>query len=244
MKPIIGINCSLYISEEDKKKKVRINSDYYNAIKSAGGIPILIPILENQQDIRRVLEIVDGVLLIGGHDIDPKFYGQKKHKNTKLLLKDRNIFDMQLAKLAISINKPILAICLGVQLLNVVSGGTLIQDIPTMINTEIKHSFGNIGKFAHTVKITKGTLLHKILESDEIKVNSSHHQSIKDVGNGFRINAISPDGIIEGIENNKKNFLLGVQWHPETICKYKHHFALFQALVNAAKSYMVSTKKN
>jgi len=238
MKPIIGMNCALFISEEDKKKKTRIGADYYDAIKSAGGVPILIPILENQQDIRRVLEIVDGVLFIGGHDIDPKFYRQKKHKNMKLLLKDRNIFDMQLAKLAISMNKPILAICLGVQLLNVVSGGTLIQDIPTMINTEIKHSFGNIGKFAHTVKITKGTLLHKILKSDEIKVNSSHHQSIKDVGKGFRINAISPDGIIEGIENNKKNFLLGVQWHPETICKYKHHFALFQALVNAAKNSM------
>jgi len=241
MKPIIGLNCDLFISEEDKVKKSRISSNYYNAVKDAGGIPVLIPILEKKEDMKQVLETVDGIIFIGGRDINPKFYGQKKHKNTNLLVRERNIFDLEMAKLAISMDKPTLAICLGTQVLNVASGGTLIQDIPTMVKTEIKHSFGKIRKLAHTIKITRGTLLYKILKSDEIKVNSSHHQSIKDVGKDFKINAVASDGIIEGIENEKKSFVLGVQWHPETIYKYKHHFLLFQALVNAAKNHRKCT---
>jgi len=243
MKPLIGLNCSLLVLEDGKTKISRIGSNYYNAVKSAGGIPILIPVLDNKEDMKRVLRTIDGMIFIGGYDIDPKFYRQKKHKKTKLLLKERNIFDLEMARLSINMNKPTLAICLGVQILNVASGGTLIQDIPSMIKTEINHSPGKIKKLAHTVRISKGTLLHHIVKRDEIKVNTSHHQSIKDVGKDFKINAVSPDGVIEGIENNQKNFLLGVQWHPETICKYKHHLALFQALVKAAKKYMLTTKK-
>lgn len=194
---------------------------------------VLIPFDKRQID--KIANLVDGMLFIGGDDIDPKYFGQKKdEKNIDLESDEKVEFDMALIKKLMKQNKPILGICLGAQELNVAFGGDIIQDIPSkIIDSKVKHSGITAKQLAHSVKIDKNSLLYRILGKEEVLVNSGHHQAIDRVADKFVATAIAPDGVVEAIEcKDCNNFVLGVQWHPEFLVS-KDDEKIFQAFCDS-----------
>ena len=195
---------------------------------------VLVP-FNNKKQINKIANLLDGMLFVGGDDIDPKYYGQKLSEKTIELESDDKVeFDMALIKKLIKQNKPVLGICLGNQELNVAFGGSLIQDIPSkLVNSEVKHSGITAKQTAHDVKIDKGSLLYKILGKETISVNSAHHQAIDRVADKFVATAVAPDGVIEAIEcKDCGNFVLGLQWHPEFLVG-KNDKKILQAFCDA-----------
>ncbi|MEO5905073.1 MAG: gamma-glutamyl-gamma-aminobutyrate hydrolase family protein [Gemmatimonadaceae bacterium] len=197
--------------------RVRLNSTYLIALESAGLVPIIIPPLASPDQARSILERVDGVLLTGGEDVDPALYGQDQSKKCGAPNRARDETEIALALGARDLNKPLLAICRGPQLLNVAFGGTLIQDIPSEIPGALNHNADDDrGGRVHHVSIQPGSLTARSIGATDVSVNSLHHQSVKDVAPGFRVTATSPDGIVEAIEWDGADWwALAVQWHPE-----------------------------
>ncbi|MDI6732833.1 MAG: gamma-glutamyl-gamma-aminobutyrate hydrolase family protein [Planctomycetota bacterium] len=227
-KPVIAINANL----TNDKKYNRLATDYTRAILKAGGILFIIPPFSNHSEklLEHILEKADGLLLSGGNDISPEVYGENHfpHK-IKEIPKIKQRFDIELTRLALKKNLPVLAICYGHQLLNVVLGGSLFQDINTQIKGAQRHK-----RSEHTVYLCEGTLLVDIIRKKTIRVNSTHHQCIKTLGKGLMINALAQDGIIEGVEifpPRKNAFCIGVQWHPERILHKKEQLRLFQEFI-------------
>ncbi len=218
------------------RQRFCINRSYVQAVIEAGGIPVLLAGGGDSAGIRQQLELLDGLLLTGGMDHDPKLYGSKKHPKTDTLHSIRQEYEIEIAKLAMKTDFPILGVCLGCQTLNIVNGGTLIQDIPSQVKTNIAHSQKE-GRSAqtHDVHIEKNSRLFRILKKGKIKTNSFHHQALGKVGKKFKIVGRASDNIIEAIEYQNNRFVLGVQWHPEELTGYETHRALFKALVNEAK---------
>ncbi len=191
---------------------------YCDAIAEAGGIPIPLP--HNTDLIPDFSSLIDGLVISGGgFDIDPALYGVAEKHPTVTINSRRTAFEWQLAQEFYKLDKPILGICGGMQLLNVMMGGTLIQHIPDEAPSNLNHKQEKPRSEAgHTITITEGTLFHRLigdLARKDVSVNSIHHQAIKNVANGLRVNALAPDGIIEGIEAINHPFCIGVQWHPE-----------------------------
>jgi len=235
MKPIIAVNCDYRWEKTQPHSFVYRN--YCDAIIMGGGIPVLLPVLKDKEDVVSVLKKVDGLLLTGGDDISPELYGETRHKTTVCIHPDKEASDIAILKIALQINIPILAICYGMQLINVVYGGSLIQDIPSECDTFLNHKEAIREKQKHVVAIEKNTLLHKIAGEEHIEVNSTHHQAIKRVGDGLIVSARAADGIIEAIERKDSPFLLGVQWHPENLSDSSlHKKALFREFICACKN--------
>ena len=223
MKPLIGITpCS------------RVD-DYVESVRRAGGEPV---VLSNDDDPAAVLARVQGILLTGGLDVDPALYGEAPHPSTEPA-PGRDRFEIPLAREAVARDVPLFAICRGVQVLNVAAGGTLIQDLPSTVTTDINHSV-DVPKdhLAHEVRVTPGTALMAALTSTDgagrCRVNSRHHQSVGTIAPSFVVAATSHDGVIEGIERPGAAFCVGVQWHPENFWKTGQFAGLFGALVAAA----------
>ena len=210
--------------------------DYVESVKRAGGEP---RILSNSDDPERVVREVDGVLLTGGLDVDPARYGETPHPTTEAA-PDRDRFEIPLSRAAIAGDLPIFAICRGVQVLNVAAGGTLVQDIPSAVTTDLNHSIdAPKNHLAHRVHVRPGTRLAEALggaaDPETCDVNSRHHQSVAMVAPAFVASAVSPDGVVEAIERPGAAFCLGVQWHPENFWKTGEFAPLFSAFVDAAK---------
>ena len=234
MKPIIGINCDY---EEERKQPYSFTyRDYCEAIIAAGGIPFLLPIINDKNDVEFSLKKIDGLLLTGGNDVPPQRYGEERHERTVCVHPDKDISDFTLVETSIQTKKPILAICYGTQLVNVALGGSLIQDIPSEVKTPIIHKDSKNEHYTHTITIEKNSLLYQIIGTDCIKADSTHHQAIKRLGNGLKDTAHTEDGIIEAVEWKDYPFLVGVQWHPERMIDAPHHLALFKALIKASKT--------
>jgi len=217
LKPIIGITCSY----DWNKGYFRLNRAYVTAIERAGGVPIILPSI-SPDNIREIVGIVDGVLLSGGVDIDPHLYGEKPIHKMGKIDPDRDLFEIELTKEVLRRELPLLAICRGIQVLNVAAGGTLYQDIESQVKGSIKHKWHTPSGLdappsypTHIVKIKAGSMLHKIFGKQELRVNSFHHQAVKDVGKKFIATAWAEDEVIEAIEYTGSSFILGVQWHPE-----------------------------
>lgn len=192
-----------------------LRENYCSAVIAAGGLPILLP--HEPERAADYLGLIQGLVVTGGaFDVDPALFGAAA-KHATVTTKDRRTqFEFAITKGAVAANKPVLGICGGQQLLNVVLGGTLIQHIPDEIPNALAHEQPNPRtEPGHTVAIARGSLLHKITQSDELAVNSAHHQAVKDVAPGMVIDATAPDGVIEGIEDPRRRFCIGVQWHPE-----------------------------
>jgi len=234
MKPIIGINCDY--EEKGKQPYSFTNRDYSEAIIAAGGIPFLLPVINDKNDVEFLLKKIDGLLLTGGNDVPPQRYDEEKHEKTVCVHPDKDISDIALVGTAIQTKKPILAICYGTQLVNVVLGGSLIQDIPSEVKTPIIHKDSKNERYTHTITIEKNSLLYQIIGADCIETNSTHRQAIKRLGNGLKDTAHTEDGIIEALEWRDYPFLVGVQWHPERMADSPHHLALFKALIKASKT--------
>lgn len=196
-----------------------LNYTYIEAVEKSGGIPIVIPNLNNTDSIGRILERIDGIIFTGGEDISPLLFNEEPTRQTTQISYKRDKMEMELFKLAYEKRIPILGICRGIQLINVALGGDLYQDINTQIDNSHGHmSSYDIGGGYHSLKIYKDTHLFNVFKEEKIVVNSQHHQSVRSLGRDLRVNSISPDGVIEGIESSQdKNFLLGVQFHPEAM---------------------------
>jgi putative glutamine amidotransferase len=221
-----------------KHEYLWIKRDLTSAVTKAGGVPFVIPLCETFKEATDVVKNIDGLIISGGYfDINPSIYGEKRKNGSLVTKNERTTSEMHLLKAAIKQKKPILGICGGQQLINVYFGGTLCQDIlkenRSAKNHEQKTHFT---KPSHIAIVAADTQLFRIIKTKEMKVNSTHHQSVKKLGKGLIVSAVSPDGIIEAIEKPGDNLLLGVQWHPEFLTGMKEHLALFKALVKSANS--------
>ncbi len=192
-----------------------LRENYCSAVAAAGGLPILLP--HEPEQAQAYLGLIGGLIVTGGaFDVDPALFGAAS-RHASVVTKDRRTrFEFAITRGALKADKPVLGICGGQQLLNVVLGGTLIQHIPDEVPNALKHEQPNPRtEPGHKVAIAPGSLLHRITQSDELAVNSAHHQAVKDVAPGMVIDATAPDGVIEGIEDPRQRFCIGVQWHPE-----------------------------
>jgi putative glutamine amidotransferase len=219
-KPLIALTLDAETSGGYSKMPwYALRQNYCDAIVAAGGIPFPVP--HHPELVEDYARLADGFVFTGGaFDIDPSLYGVNQRHETVITKQQRTTFEWRLLQLAHAQEKPILGICGGMQLLNVVMGGTLIQHIPDEISNCLPHEQVNPrNEPGHDIEVYEDTLLHRLVSADmverKIPVNTAHHQAIKSLAIGFRINSIAPDGVIEGIEHLNHPFCLGVQWHPE-----------------------------
>lgn len=210
-KPWIGIPTRLHAPSET----IGQIRHYLDAVIDAGGIPLLIPTVESPDVVRDYLEQADGILLPGSPtDIDPMHYGSEPHPKLGTLYPERDSTDFALLKHADNANLPVLGICFGVQSLNVFRGGTLVQDIPSIVPQGISPAVIH-DESRHAIRLSADGVLASLAVSTEVEVNSFHHQSIERPGKNLRIAATAPDGVIEAVEDTTGRFVVGVQWHPE-----------------------------
>lgn len=230
MQPIIGITAG-YSNSEEK----HFLTDYYiQVIENLGGVPVILPSVEISM-VEAIYEQVDGVIFSGGGDIDPGYFGQSPLRGIKEITPNRDRFELYLAKKALNGSKPVLGICRGMQILNIAAGGNLHQDIRGITNQEHDQQAPKWVPY-HEVQLAENTMLLEIIGKKKIKVNSFHHQAVKDLGQGFVKAAWSEDNITEAIVNTGKNkLIIGVQWHPECSWdKDKNSRALFEFLIYTA----------
>ena len=230
---LIGVTPSL-----TEKGNITLNQDYVDAVFRAGALPVLLPLTQDEKTMREMLCRVDGLLLTGGADVGPDMYGEEKLPCCGDVTPARDRFEFPLCRMALEMDKPILAICRGHQVLSCVLGGTLYQDVAEQFSPELKHPQYDIPRDkAHGMTVEEGSLLHKITGLTEFTVNSRHHQAVKTPGKGLKVIAHAPDGLIEGVELPGKRFVLGVQWHPEALGdRYEEAQALFNAFVGACEA--------
>jgi putative glutamine amidotransferase len=201
-----------------------MGSKYIEVLAALGAVPWLIPLLRDDTETLRCLyERLDGLFLTGGVDVDPANYHEPRHERCGVTDPDRDWTELTLIRWAVADHKPVLGVCRGIQILNVAAGGTLYQDLTAQRPHALKHDYfapgGNPTRdyLAHEIRPVPGSRLAAVLGSEEVPVNSMHHQGIKDLAPGLAPTAFAPDGLIEGVEGRNGRFLLGVQWHPEEL---------------------------
>lgn len=234
-KPLIGISTGYSASENTAS----VRYTYVDAVINAGGIPVLIPLAKDSLTAAEAIERIDGLILSGGEDVHPFFYGEEPAGALGGVNVARDKSDMWLLQSAAKLGKAVLSICRGEQLTNVTFGGTLYQDIPSQYPNRpaVQHNqhFGG-AEPVHHVNVVKGSHLYEIMQQEQLAVNSFHHQAIKDVAPDFKVVATASDGVVEAIEGFPKYNVLGVQWHPEYFAQQgeKQWVRLFEDLVQRA----------
>ena len=233
MKPIIGIT-----PDVDFDDKHFLRNTYVQAIIRAGGLPFIIPV-GIEEDVKQVVGMLDGLLLSGGNDINPMLFNEEPHTHLGEVSPSRDSCELELAREMLAADKPILGICRGLQILNVAVGGTVYQDLHQQNEGPLlQHAQKAPNTHAsHFVQLTKGSMLEEIAGSERIQVNSYHHQSLKDVPPVFNVSGVASDGIVEAIERVDKQFVLGVQWHPELLATKGDAVSLgiFERFIGACK---------
>lgn len=245
-KPIIGITCNFDTKDEvgvvshmglAGQKWHFIADNYVASVEAAGGIPVLIPICGDLENAKLLVERMDGVLISGGHDVNPEEYGERVKGYCGELMLPRDRQDIDLTRYLLEeTDKPVLGICRGTQIINVAAGGTLYQDLKIQGGFE-HHSceMYPMNAAVHSVTIKNGSKLSGIYQNDQVCVNSFHHQGVKDVADGYMASAVSEDGVTEGIERIGERFVLGVQWHPEMMYDSEEQQKVFRAFVEACR---------
>jgi len=237
--PIIGISGTMMKDNNDMfegYEKSYVMDDYVQAVLRAGAVPIVLPIIDSSEQINEYAKLIDGLILTGGHDVNPLIYGEEPDVKVTEILPKRDFLDYELIKYTTELDKPILAICRGMQILNTYHGGTLYQDNSYCKTFHIKHmQVHNPDVATHTIKIEPNSVLESVLGNHAV-VNSFHHQSVKGLAEGFRITAESKDGIVEAIERNSEQWCVGVQFHPEILShKDDKMQALFNVFIGATR---------
>ncbi|MBA3670510.1 MAG: gamma-glutamyl-gamma-aminobutyrate hydrolase family protein [Gemmatimonadaceae bacterium] len=245
-RPIIGIPTQTLqslggVSAEIPPSWV-MSQRYILTLTAAGAIPWMIPLVD-EETLRGIFDALDGVFLPGGADIDPASYGSGSKALCDKTDPERDRVEIALARWAIQDHKPVLGVCRGMQLINVAAGGTLYQDIAQQRTGSIKHDYFPFNgqsyardHLAHTVEVSPSSRLATLFGAGELRVNSMHHQGVRELGTGLRETAVAPDGLIEGIEATDGGYVFAVQWHPETLTESNDQMrALFSDFISAAR---------
>jgi putative glutamine amidotransferase len=235
--PLIGVSTSITVGASPERAYV--NSAYLHAVQQAGGVPVALPPQLSSASMRQLAGDLQGLLLTGGGDMDPALFGETPHATLYDVAPARDTLETSVLHVALDRGLPVLAVCRGLQVLNVALGGSLHQDVGTDPGTQLAHSQKEPrDQPTHKVKLTPGCRLAATLGADELEVNSMHHQAIKRLGRGLTAVAWAPDQIVEGAEiGNPSRFVLGVQWHPEELVGHSEPARrLFAALVAAART--------
>lgn len=241
MQPLIGITGTRFSSMHElpgpKLLGISLSDDYAQGVEQAGGIPMVIPMLENAESIAKLAQRLDGLVLAGGEDVDPLLYGEQPRTGLGVINPERDRLEQALIGEMLAMKKPILGICRGLQILNAVLDGTLYQDLEKQWNGSILHAQrARRSHLSHQIRIQPGTKLHRILHSqEELQCNSFHHQAVKDLAPGLIACAWDEEGLIEAAEHPDYAFVVGVQWHPENLWRTMPvYLELFKGLVEAS----------
>ena len=233
MRPVVGVT----LGDGDEPGVHAMREDYIRSVEQSGAVPVVLPPVA-PGDAPALLDRLDGILLSGGVDVDPVLYGQAPHPSLGRVNRRRDDFELELTREALRRDVPILAICRGHQVLNVATGGTLVQDIASTLGGSVKHEGpGPRCRPAHRIEVTASSLLRQILGQDAVPVNSIHHQGVDRVGRDLVVSARCPeDGVIEGLEMPGRRFVVAVQWHPESFWNRPDSFqSLFDAHAEACR---------
>lgn len=237
--PIIGITTY----NRSEAGEFSLQAAYVDAVQRAGGIPILLP--PNQLDPSRIFDVVDGLILSGGGDINPNLYGGDSHPQVYSINAERDEFELALAKLALKADIPVLGICRGMQMLNVASGGNLVIHVPDIYGLNVNHRLDNPRQpIEHSINIEPTSRLAEILGTTTTTVISWHHQSVQNVAEGWRGVAYAGDGVVEAIECEYHPWMLAVQWHPEMSPRGSIQSRIFQNFVQTAAAHFRSYRKS
>ena len=241
--PLIGITCEAVSNRKDfADYDLLCDHRYAAAVTEAGGHPVLLPIAHRRSLLNRYLEGIDGLVIVGGDDLDPSWYGEKPKRRTKVAFLPRSEFEANLYKAGVHRRLPILGICYGMQLINVIEGGTLFQHLkPPKKGPIVDHEGKKNG--SHQVHVLPGTRLSKVLGAGSKKVATEHHQGIRTLASSFTPAAVAADGIVEAMERPTMPRVFAVQWHPERRLKSQTTKRLFKAFVKACSRYKKSKAK-
>jgi len=243
--PVIGITADLAPAQRNENGAQReathfLPHRYCRAVANAGGVALILPAVNSKAALKRLFDLVDGLLISGGDfDIHPSFYGEKPIAGLGTIKQERTEFELDLAAAALKRDLPVLGLCGGEQAINVVLGGTLYQDISTQLpqagNHQQSHKKATGG---HRILVHQRTRLREILRRRSVEVNTTHHQAVKQTGKGLIVNATAEDGLIEGIESERHSFVLGLQWHPEVLAaRHEHQRRIFNSFIRACAAH-------
>jgi putative glutamine amidotransferase len=244
-RPFIGVNADFLNATKHYPGQVRLNVGYLDALVAAGGMPVVLSPVGKEVDLDPFLDRLDGFVLTGGLDLDPRRQGWPGHHALHLLTERRDLSDRRLVRLLLERQLPLLGIGLGMQQINVALGGTLSLHLPEDLPRGLPHYDPSGGPHRHAVLLEPGTRLEEIYGPGEIRVNSSHHQAVRQVAPGLRVGALAPDGVSEAVEAADANwYCVGVQWHPESDTSSALDMQLFesflQACVRQAQSFQLA----
>lgn len=233
-KPVIGLNADFVEAKGEKEAFSYVWAGYYESILRAGGIPVILPPMQDENNLRQILNTLDGIVLTGGGDLDSRRDGYVLHSTVRPMPVRREEFDRMLMRIVAEIKLPVLAIGAGMQLLNVTMGGSLFFHIPIDLPKAMPHFDRHSPVHRHTLDVMPGTIMEKVYGDSEIRVCSRHHMAVNEVAPGFVISAKSPDGVIEAIESEMEDwFAIGTQFHPESACATALDMRIFEEFVEA-----------
>jgi putative glutamine amidotransferase len=216
-KPLIGVNGDFRSAKRDTPAFTFISAGYYDSLTKAGAVPVILPPLREEEDLARVLDTLDGVVLAGGADLDPRFDGFMLHPSVRVLDRRREEFDRMLVRMVAERRMPIFGIGCGMQLLNISQGGNLFLHIPEDLPKALPHADATDPNHRHALVVEMGSIMERVFGEGEIRVNSMHHMAVDEVAPGFAVTARCPDGVIEAIESTMDDwFAIGTQFHPES----------------------------
>lgn len=231
MKPIVGV-MPLW---DDEKDSIWMLPGYLDGINEAGGLPIVFPFTQDEQELEQLVGICDGFLFTGGHDVSPELYNEQPMWENVITCPKRDKMESIVLHMALDKDKPVLGICRGIQFINVFLGGSLYQDLPAQHPSETDHHQAPpYDKPIHEVNVLEGTPLQTCLGADTLDVNSCHHQAVKTLASAWKAMAFSPDGLVEAAYMPDRRFVWAVQWHPEFSRKTDAHSrAIFRSFVES-----------
>jgi putative glutamine amidotransferase len=235
-KPLIGINTDYRTARKDSPAFSYVFGGYFDSVSKAGGIPVIVPPMDSEDDVSQVLDRLDGFVLVGGADLDPYRDGFMRHPSVRNMESRREEFDRMLMRLISDRRLPVFGIGVGMQLLNLTQGGNLFLHIPEDLPTAIPHKDPQDPAHRHSLEVAPGTIMERVFGDGEIRVNSMHHMAIDMVAPGFLVSARCPDGVIEALESEMPDwFALGTQFHPEAESASAIDLRIFEEFIDGVR---------